>query len=367
MGHDEKQIAFEVRRTDWRRHRVVETVLPGELPENGVRLRIDRFALTSNNVTYALAGDLLGYWKFFPAADGWGRIPAMAFADVVASRHPQVREGERVFGFFPMATHLEIEADDAGSAHFVDAAAHRRDTAPAYRQYLRTSADPLHRPEHEDALLLLRGLFLTSFLVDDFLASANDFGARTFVLSSASSKTAVALAHRLAHRKAGTVVGLTSPRNRAFVESLGTFDRVALYDEIAALPAGGPTVFVDHSGDGPVVNGVHERFGDRLVHSCIVGATHWNAKPRAQSLPGAPPTFFFAPAQIQKRTKEWGPDGFQARLGAAWEDFRAASERWLRVVRGEGPDEVARVYDALLEGRSEPRDGHVLSMFRSEA
>lgn len=358
---------FEVQRGDWRAHRVVEQREPGTLAPGRALLCVDRFALTSNNVTYAVAGDFLGYWKFFPAEDGFGRVPAMGFADVVASRHPQLREGERVFGFFPMSTHLEVEVDDAAGPHFMDAAAHRRETAPAYRQYLRTASDPLHRPEHDDALLLLRGLFLTSWLVDDFLAAASDFGARTFVISSASSKTAIALAHRLAGRRAGTVVGLTSARNRDFVASLGSFDRVALYEEIDALPNDAPAVFVDHSGDGPVVNAVHERFAERLVHSCVVGATHWTARPRAQSLPGAPPTFFFAPAQIQKRTKEWGPESFQQRFGAAWEDFRASSERWLRVVRGVGPDAVSRTWDALLAGRTRPEEGHVLSMHAATA
>jgi hypothetical protein len=356
------RLDFEVRRNDWRQHRFVESALRVELAAGRALLRIDRFALTSNNVSYALAGDLLGYWKFFPAETGWGRIPAMGFADVVASRHAGVPEGERVFGFFPMSTHLEIVADDAGPAHFLDAAEHRRETALAYRQYVRTGADPLYRPAHEDALMLLRGLFLTSFLVDDFLASAGDFGARRFVVSSASSKTAIALAHRLAQRGAGDVVGLTSPRNRAFVASLGCFDRVATYAEIDSLPADAPAVFVDHSGDGDVVNSVHARFGAALVHSAMIGATHWEARPRAQSLPGAPPTFFFAPAQIAKRTAEWGPAGFQQRLGAAWEDFRAASEAWLRVVRGAGRAQLVQVYTDLLAGRAAPRDGHVLSL-----
>jgi hypothetical protein len=358
----ETRVDFEVRRDDWRQHRFVETPLAPDLAPGRVRLRVDRFALTSNNVTYALAGDLLGYWSFFPAEAGWGRVPAMGYADVVASRHPQVREGERVFGFFPMGSHLEVEADDAGGAHFLDAAAHRSATALAYRQLLRAARDPLYHPEHEDAILLLRGLFLTSFLVDDFLAAAGDFGARAFVLSSASSKTAIALAHRLARRRAGQVVGLTSARNRDFVASLGDYDRTALYDEIETLPADAPAVFVDHAGDGGVVDRVHRRFGERLVHSCIVGATHWNAKPRPERLPGAPPTFFFAPAQIERRTREWGPAGFQERLGAAWTDFRAASARWLRVVRGSGPEAVARTWDALVAGRTEPAEGHVLSL-----
>lgn len=204
---------------------------------------------------------------------------------------------------------------------------------------------------------------MTSFLVDDFLADRSDFDARTFVVSSASSKTAIALASLLSKRGAGTVVGLTSARNRTFVESLGCYDRVVLYHAIDSLESESAAVFIEHAGDGAVVNAVHERFGERLVYSCIVGATHWDAAPRAKTLPGAPPTFFFAPAQLEKRTKEWGAAGFQQRLGAAWEQFRARSERWFHVVRGNGPAAVERVYDEVLAGRTAPSDGHVLSLW----
>ena len=363
---DREQITFEVQRSKWQQHRVVTTSVPDDLAAGQVLFRVDRFALTANNVTYAVTGDFLGYWKFFPAGDKWGRIPAMGFADVIGSRHPQVREGERVFGFFPMATHLLIEASDASGAHFLDTAAHRSETALAYRQYLRTTGDTLYQASHEDTLLLLRGLFMTSFLVDDFLADRSDFGAHTFVVSSASSKTAIALASLLSKRSAGTVIGLTSARNHAFVETLGCYDRVVRYDAIDSLENEAAAIFVDHAGNGAVVNAVHERFGERLVYSCIVGVTHWGAASRAKTLPGAPPTFFFAPAQMEKRTKEWGAAGFQQRLGAAWEQFRAMSARWLHVVRGNGPAAVERVYDEVLAGRAAPSDGHVLSLWEGK-
>ena len=62
-----------------------------ELSPGQVRFRIERFAVTSNTVTYAVTGDVLGYWDFFPATEpGWGRVPAMGWAEVVASKHPDV-------------------------------------------------------------------------------------------------------------------------------------------------------------------------------------------------------------------------------------------------------------------------------------
>jgi hypothetical protein len=360
-------VEFEVRRDDWRQCRTTSGPLPPDLRPGQVLFRIDRFALTSNNISYALAGDMLGYWRFFPAEDPWGRLPVMGFADVLRSAHGEVRAGERVFGFFPMSTHLVIEAVAASPTQFMDGASHRQDSAPVYRQYLRCAGDPLYEQRREDALLLLRGLFFTSFLVDDFLADNDGFGAATFVLSSASSKTAIALAYLLSQRRAGTVVGLTSPRNRAFVEGLGCYDRVVSYDEIEAVDSGRPTVFVDHAGDGPVVAAVHAHFGDQLRHSAVVGATHWDRRRTPAALPGPVPSFFFAPSQFEKRQAEWGPAEFQERLGGAWQRFLAFSDGWLEVVRGHGLAEVERVYREVLEGRAQPHQGHVLSLWDAGA
>jgi hypothetical protein len=354
---------FLVRRDDWRTCRLDEAPLPDVLAAEHVLLKVDRFALTANNISYALTGDLLGYWTFFPAGDGWGRLPVMGFADVLESAHPGVARGERVFGFFPMSTHLVVHAGDVGAASFTDVVAHRAATALAYRQYLRAAADPLYDAPHEDALLLLRGLFLTSFLVDDFLADQDGFGARTFLVTSASSKTAIALAFCLAARRAGEVVGLTSERNHAFVSSLPCYDRVLRYDEVSTLDASTPAVLIDHSGDGAVVNAIHRHLAANLKHSAVVGATHWSGKRPARDLPGAPPTFFFAPQQMEKRQQEWGPSEFQERLATAWRSFVAFGDGWLRVVRDAGPEALEHVYRAVLEGAARPDEGHVVSLW----
>jgi hypothetical protein len=204
---------------------------------------------------------------------------------------------------------------------------------------------------------------MTSFLVDGLIAGNDCFGAETFVIASASSKTAIALASLLARRGRGRVVGLTSPRNAAFVASLGFYDQTVAYQDVVSLPADVPIVFVDHSGDGGVVNAVHRHFGANLKYSCMVGATHWDAGQRDSDLPGAPPTFFFAPGQAQKRQQDWGAEGLNERIGRAWQEFRDASDRWLRVVRSEGREAVERVYREVLEGRAAPHEGHVLSLW----
>ncbi len=365
---------FQVRRSDLRTTRLIE-IPRGELAlaSGQALLRVDHFAFTANNVTYAVAGDMLSYWNFFPAEAGWGRVPVWGFADVVASRCDGVSEGARFYGYFPMSTHLVVAPVNTSDAGFVDGAPHRQPMASAYNQYRAVNARP--SPGDEESQMLLQPLFVTAFLIDDYLADAGFFGARQAVLSSASSKTSFGLAHQLAQRKSRAarqsraessegeieVVGLTSPRNAAFVTGLGCYQRVVGYADLDALDPDVPAVFVDMAGNGAVQSSVHHHFGANLVHSLSVGLTHWEHGKREGELPGAEPSFFFAPNQLRKRFADWGPEGFQQRIGAAFAAFRGLADRALRVVRGRRGD-VERVYLDALEGRTPPDAGHVLTL-----
>jgi Protein of unknown function (DUF2855) len=353
---------FRVRRDDLRATRLViddaERLAPG--PGQAL-LRVDHFAFTANNITYAVAGDLLDYWRFFPAEEGWGRIPVWGFADVVASQCPGLDLGRRFYGYYPMSTHLLVEPVKVGATGFSDGSEHRRTMAAPYNSYRDTAADPAYRADGEPAQMVLQPLFTTAFLIDDFLAESDFFGAHTVVLSSASSKTAFGLAFQLARRGGVEVVGLTSPGNLAFVESLGCYDRALPYDEVATLDASRPAVFVDMAGNGAVQSAVHHHFGSSLMHSATVGMTHWEQGKRESDLPGVAPAFFFAPARVQKRVADWGAAGFQDRTAAAFASFRGSSDRALRVVRG-GRADVEQVYRDTLEGRAEPEVAQVLSL-----
>ncbi|MEE8166005.1 MAG: DUF2855 family protein [Myxococcota bacterium] len=362
MSDANQPIDFQVNRDDFRECRFVPGARVGGLASGQVLFKVDRFALTANNISYAAAGDRLNYWGFFPGPDRWGRIPAMGFGEVIDSKNLDVTVGACCFGFFPMSRHLIIDAQ-ANSTGMVDTVPHRAEHAPVYRSYTYTEGDALYDDALKDHIPLLRGLFMTSFLIDDLLDDENFFGAQSAIVTSASSKTSIALAQLLKARAHGPVIGLTSARNRAFVESLGCYDEVVAYHEIGSLATDRPAVMVDMAGDGEVVENVHNSFGDQLKYSCTVGATHWEAKPRPQALPGPEPIFFFAPSRIVKRSQDWGPTGLQERLGAAWRRFAAFSDEWMEIKRHSGPDALERVYLDVLTGRLDPKEGHIVSLW----
>ncbi len=359
-------LAFEVKRNDLADHRIVESAVPSgaELGDGEVLVAVDRFALTANNVTYALVGEALGYWQFFPAEAGWGRIPVWGFADVVRSRRSDVPEGERLFGYFPMATHHLMRPESVGPGIVVEGAEHRKALPPFYQRYARVSADPLYERETEDLQMLFRPLFLTAFLIDDLLASENLFGARSVVLTSASSKTALALASLLSRnrRAHGGVIGLTSVSNVPFVAGIGSYDRVVTYDQIESLPSDVPIVIVDMAGNVKVLTALHRRFGDGVRYSCLVGITHGGGLQPPQDLPGARPTFFFAPDYASRRAKDWGAEALATRIAQAWRRFLESPGSRLRVVRGRGVEDVVRAYRDTLAGRARPEEGIVLSL-----
>src|SRR5947207_9707788 len=210
---------FVVARNDLQQCKSIETQLPDAdaLPDEALLVKVTRFAFTANNITYAVLGDQLKYWQLFPAPKDFGNIPVWGFGEVIASKHPGVAAGETLFGYFPMATHLVIEAADVSKRSLRDAAAHRQGVAPVYNSYARVSGDPAFMGKQGDYQALLRPLFMLSFLVDDFLAGNEFYGARRLVLSSASSKTAFGLAHLVHTERRGiTVIGLTSAPNVAF-------------------------------------------------------------------------------------------------------------------------------------------------------
>ena len=336
------------------------------LIDGQVRLRIEHFALTSNNITYAAFGDAMNYWRFYPTGDdAWGVIPVWGFAIVTESANVAVPVGERVYGYFPMASSVVMTPVKVSPNGWSDGALHRAELHPVYNQLTRTATDPFYSADTEDVQALLRPLFITSWLIDDFLADNDFFGASVMLLSSASSKTAYGTAFQLAQRRGIEVVGLTSPGNVAFCESLGCYSRVLTYDQLDAVPSDSGCIYVDFAGNADLRRAIHTRFIN-LKHSSSIGGTHVEHLGGGKDLPGPRATLFFAPAQIKKRATEWGPAGLNERLVKAWQAFsttvRQPGAPWLVMQTHSGRAQVEAAYATVLAGRGDPRLGHMLTI-----
>ena len=339
------------------------TLAQGTAPEPAdgeAVLRVARVGMTANNVTYAVLGDDLRYWEFFPPeAQGlgreWGLVPLWGFCEVTASRAEGVEVGQRLYGYLPSAGHLLVRPAHAGARGFRDASEHRAGLPSPYNRYALTTGDAAYRAEDEDLLVLFRPLFLTSFLLADQLVDNDYYGARSLLVSSASSKTAYAAAFEL-HGRGPALIGLTSPGNLEFTRSLGCYDDVVTYDEIGGLDASRPTAYVDLSGASATRDAIRAHFGDSLVHDVAVGLT------RQVNNLGDAAAFYFAPDQMRKRTIDWGRDVLDARVTEAWRRFAAAAPAWVDVTVGHGPDALRSAWLETLAGRASPRAGHVIAL-----
>ncbi|MGZ5936979.1 MAG: DUF2855 family protein [Rhizomicrobium sp.] len=351
---------FLVGRNDFAKTRWLSTSL-GELKEGEVLLRIDRFGFTSNNVTYATRGENL-FWKFFLAPDDWFRVPVWGFAVVAKSRKAGIAEGDRFYGYLPISTFLVLKVDAVTATGFTAGDPHRINLPAIYNLYHRTASDPTYLAERESEQALLRPVFRTSFVIDDYLADNAFFGAKRVILGSASSKTALGAAFVMSRKRKPEIeiVGLSARANLPFLERLGYFDKVVPYDELAALSADKRTAYVDMSGDAGVREALHAHLDQSLCFDCRVGSTHWG-KLDERPVRGVQPTLFSMAEQMKKRSEEWGSAEFQRRFVEDWRAFLASTDTWLKITEGRGEAAIEAVYREMIAGRSSPERGHILS------
>jgi hypothetical protein len=324
------------------------------------RLKLDLFALTANNVTYAAMGTgMLGYWDFFLASEGFGKVPVWGFATVVESEASGVEVGERYYGYYPLAETLDVTPAKAGPRGFSDAAPHRAEKASIYNQYQNVAADPAYDAAFEPEQTLFRPLYGTGWWAADCIRQT---ATPVVVLSSASSKTALATAHQLRAGGGVELIALTSPGNEAYVRDTGLYGRVVLYSNAAALTANGDATYVDFLGRTDLTGAVHATLGDKLKRSIIIGVTDWAdraATPPAGGLVGPKPEFFFVPTYAAGRLQA------EPTLGAAMltdmRAFYAASRKYVTAQRTTGPDAILAAWARLTEGRVPPREGIVAS------
>lgn len=350
--------------------RIVSAELP-ELKAGEALLKITDLAVTTNNITYAAFGDTphLRYWSFFPThAEGWGHMPAWGFAEVVESTVEGVEKGERYYGYWPIATHLVMQPVRVSERGFYDGAPHRLELTSAYNQYQRTTTDAAYRPENEPYQALLRPLFITSFMLADFLEDNGFFGARQIIFSSASSKTAYGTAFCLENREDVRLLGWTSSGNRAFVDSLGCYAQTVTYEELEKLDPNVPTLYVDFAGNNDLRARVHHHFGDQLVHDCYAGSAQSqdHLDKAEKNLPGPQPQPYFAPYQIKKRNSDWGPGEVTRRFNEAQLAFIArvsdSANPWMKINQHQGFEAAQTLVADLCEGRVDPRDGHIVAI-----
>jgi hypothetical protein len=333
---------------------VEKTFNTGALQEGDVFLKVESFGFSANNITYALLGDKMGYWGFFQADQGFGIVPMWGFATVLHSNCQGIEKGERLFGYLPMASHWVMRPNKVSPYGFFDAHPARKSISPVYDNYLRCAQDPGYDKNKEAVLMNIRPLFITSFVLDDYVGELIDESVTNIILTSASSKTAYGTAHLLHKHKTERankyqVIGLTSESNKAFTEQLGCYDKVISYADVEQLTHYEKSWVLDFAGNKQLLLTLQQKMAANLVKLVFIGATDVQAqqgKPQGL-LEGE---LFFAPAQVKKRTQEWGQQGFAQQYAKAWQSFLALIDTRLEVKEYAGAEALQAVYLQGLQG-----------------
>ncbi|MBT5662641.1 MAG: DUF2855 family protein, partial [Alphaproteobacteria bacterium] len=133
---------FQTLKSDLNTTRLIEVDFNNlKLGDGEITVKIEKFSFTSNNVTYGVAGDLIGYWNFFPSSDNskneWGCIPMWGFARIIQSKNDSLTIGERLFGYFPPSENLNLNPIKISKENFIDGKSHRSELPPVYNNYIR--------------------------------------------------------------------------------------------------------------------------------------------------------------------------------------------------------------------------------------
>lgn len=355
---------FEVDKKNFLQGKIISTADKRKTLKHGeILVKIDVFAYSANNITYAATGDIIRYWAFFPASEkSKGLIPVWGFANVIASNHPEIPVGDRIYGYFPPATQWVIKPKKVQKERFFEGAAHRADLPMGYNLYRRVNHEPHYSSNLDRERALLYPLFLTSFCLWDFLKENQWFETKQIITLSASSKTSMGLGYALKDDvEAPATVGITSTRHKTDVKNKALWKEVFTYDEIDQIDLTLPTVIVDMSGNTSVLAQLHQLLGDNMKFTVKVGLTHWDSNLDQESIIKERTKFFFAPSHIEKRYNDWGANTFEKRSS----DFiyRALqSNRWIKFNVLKSLEQLMEIHPQVGRGNRPSDEGIIVQL-----
>ena len=354
---------LQTNKSDFNQIRLIDVPVPA-VNEGEIAVSIERFSFTANNITYAVAGDFLRYWSFFPAQDEqgndvsaqWGQIPVWGFARVTESRNPDISVGERFFGYYPPTSVAVMAPTSVRHGTFVDGAAHRSKLPAGYNLYRQAPAESDPLADNEQSMLY--PLFATAYSILDLCKEKAWFNSDQVLVLSASSKTSIGVAYAMnTQGDCPKSIGLTSKRNEKAISELNLYDEVLSYNDVAKLNQDVSTCMIDMSGNKKLLAELHRHFGDNMFCTLSVGATHWNELNKIDGLIDERTHQFFAPSQIESMITRMGPQQFQLESGKFISESCLKTRDWLSCQELSSLEELVNVYPEVCQGTLDANTG----------
>jgi hypothetical protein len=328
------------------------------LQESEVLFEVEKYYLSSSNITYAVTGNKLKYWDFFPQKDNYGAIPVWAYLRVIKSKNEKIKVGDLYFGLSPMGNHFKVEPGNYAPHGFSDVAQHRSKLLAPYNFYTKIFPEHYKSTEDKDYSLMTRITFPTSFLIKSFLERNLFFGAKQIIITSASSKTALGVAFLLKKYKDKwntKIIGITSNDNIAFVEASELYDEVISYSNIKVAVPKRDSVILDFNGNADLLSTLHEMLQASLKHISLIGATNWKANKSFKNIPNC--ISFAAGEQYQKLVMELGIEKAMQLLMTEMNEFSTSIQNYVMLSYLNIID-LPAFYQKLLSGQTDPKFGY---------
>jgi hypothetical protein len=272
---------------------IVEAGPPPVPAEGQVCVHVAKLVVTANTLTYAVAGKnpMLKYFQNFPVpddvpgAEDLAMCPVWGTGVVTASKCAELPEGTRIHGYFTFAPYVLLTPKMTGAATFTDVEPRRQGIIPAYLSY-QTAADPKFAGldyDGEDYQMATGVLFGTGWGMAH-VAATHEAKPTALILTSASSRTSRAAAFAAKHDSLPLeVIGITSPSNLEYTESLGLYDTVIVYGDEASLSKQ-KVAISDVAGSATVRQALYQHFGEQIVYCGSVGASRFEVRKRQEQL-----------------------------------------------------------------------------------
>jgi len=196
-----------------------------------------------------------------------------------------------------------------------------------------------------------------------FLKDNDCFGAAQIAITSASSKTGLGLAYLLKKNQAEhgkKIIGLTSPRNIAFVKNTGYYDEVIAYADVENQMPNDATTIVDMAGNSKLLLSVSALLEDKLKFVSLIGYTDWLAEKDFKKVPNS--KFFFAPSFAQIKYQEWGVEKTNQVVAEQLSLFIKEASEWLTLEFIENNNDLTKLYLEMLQGKVDPSKGCIVKL-----
>lgn len=358
---------FQISKSDFTQVRVIESDFHDHQLANGqILVQVEQFAYTTNNISYAIAGERFGYWKYFPTSNGtddWVVTPVWGFGKVIKTNNSDVTLNSVIYGFLPTADQVILTPTQVSQFAFVENSLHRKDLDLFYNQYEIVTENLHYSRADDNARMVFGPLHQTAFVMLHFLQDSAWKGAEQIIILSASSKTSLGMAYGFCNADAKpTLVGVTSSKNVESLDRLNLYDEIVSYDNIEGITSDVPTLLIDMSGRNEIINDLFSKLGDQMISCIQVGRTHWT-EPRSKSeVPREKIDFFFAPTYMVNKQKEWGKDTYDAALADFVKASTAKISTWLSYISHTSFEDLAKVHQRLSNGSVPPEEATIIQL-----